>query len=415
MVKSAKFDRQGRVLTPARLLDPAMVIWRWTSACLYSHERPRTMHRLLIGLPLLGLTTVALLLAQEPAKPAPADAGSGSDQARSDQDVFKLPGIGVRAVQAPVTVLDRDGQVMTGLSAADFQLLDNGKPQQIFQDLAEHPMSLVVAIQANSGMEKILPQIRRIGSLFGSLVIGEEGEMAVVAFDHRVQVLTDFTSDPDQIHAAFGPDKLKTGSWTSALNDATMESIAMLKNRPANRKRILIVIGESQDQGSDLHVRDVLTAAEFANVVIYPMDVSRLLTSLTATPKLSRPNTIPPGGQYLPNGQAMTPTLNQQLNNNGDWSPVFRALFLSGKPIFVPNPLEVYSRYTGGRDFPFYTQKGLEQAVSDIGQELHNQYILTYQPDDQNEAGYHVIKVMINQPHLKVFAREGWWTPGKPE
>ena len=58
----------------------------------------------------------------------------------------------------------------------------------------------------------------------------------------------------------------------------------MLKNRPANRKRILIVISESQDQGSNLHVRDVLTAAEFANVVIYPMDVSRLLTSLTATP-----------------------------------------------------------------------------------------------------------------------------------
>ena len=368
------------------------------------------MHRLLIGLPLLGLTTVGLLLAQEPAKPAPADAG-----ASSDQDVFKLPGIGVKAVQAPVTVLDRDGQVMTGLSASDFQLFDNGKPQQIFQDLAEHPMSLVVAIQANNGMEKVLPQIRRVGSLFDSLVLGEDGEIAVVAFDHRVQVLTDFTADLDQIHAAFGADKLKSGSWTSALNDATMESINMLKNRPANRKRVLIIISESRDQGSDLHLRDVLTAAEFANVVIYPIDVSRLLASLTATPMPTRPDTIPPGGQYLSNGQAMTPTLNQQLNNNGDWSPLFRVLFLAGKAIFVPNPLEVYSHYTGGRQFPFSTQKGLEQAVSDIGQELHNQYILTYQPDDQNEAGYHTIKVTINTPNLKVFAREGWWTTGKPE
>src|SRR5579862_3214359 len=228
------------------------------------------MNRLAIGLPLFGLA-MAVLLAQEPAK--------------QDQDVFVIPGPNVKAVQAPVTVLDRDNRVVNGLNALDFTLLDNGKPQKIYEDMASHPISLVVAVQANSSMEKILPQIRKIGSLFDGLVIGEEGEIAVVAFDHRVQVLTSFTSDPDQIHAAFGgKDKqgfyvLKAGSSTSAVNDATMEAINMLKNRPVNRKRIIILISESRDQGSGLHVRDVLTAAEFANVVIYPMDVSHLLTS----------------------------------------------------------------------------------------------------------------------------------------
>jgi len=373
------------------------------------------MHKLLIGLPLLGLSTVALLLAQEPARQAPATS------ADADQDAAKFA-IGTKYVQAPVTVLDREGRVVNGLNALDFTLLDNGKPQQVSEDLSSHPISLVVAVQANSSMEHILPQIRKIGSLFDGLVLGEEGEIAVVAFDHRVQVLTNFTSDADKIHAAFnGKDKsgfyvLKAGSSTSAVNDATMAAINMLKNRPANRKRIVILISESRDQGSGLHVRDVLTAAEFANVVIYPMDVSHLLTSLTATPQPTRPNTIPPGGQYLPNGQVMTPTLDQQLNNNGNWAPVFEELFIAVKAIFVPNPLEVYSRYTGGREFPFYSQKGLEQAVSDIGQELHNQYILTYRPTDQNEAGYHTIRVTVNRPDLKVFTREGWWTAGgKPE
>ena len=261
------------------------------------------MNRLLIGLPLLGFATAVLLLSQEPAKPVPPAAGAS---ASADQDVVTLPGVGVKAVQAPVTVLDRDNRVVNGLNALDFTLLDNGKPQKIFEDMASHPISLVVAIQANSGMEHILPQIRKIGSLFDGLVIGEDGEIAVVSFDHKVQVLTNFTSDPDQIHAAFnGKDKLgnyvlKAGSWTSAMNDATMEAINMLKNRPANRKRIIILISESRDQGSGLHVRDVLTAAEFANVVIYPMDVSHLLTSLTSTPTPSRPNNIPPGGINLP-------------------------------------------------------------------------------------------------------------------
>ncbi len=382
------------------------------------------MHRLLVGLSLLGLALLGLgtlgvpraarLLAQEPAKAASADVGA-------DQDVVKLPPVGVKLVQAPVTVLDHEGHVVTGLNALDFQLFDNGKLQQVSEDLSEHPISLVVAVQANTGMEKILPQIRRIGSLFDGLVLGDEGEIAVVAFDHRVQVLTNFTSDPDQIHAAFagkdksGNYKLRAGSWTSAVNDAVMESVNMLRNRPVDRKRIIILISESRDQGSGLHVRDVLTAEEFANVVVYPVDVSHLLTSLTATPTPTRPNTIPPGGQYLPNGQIMTPTLDQQLNNNGDWTPVFKEIFIAVKGIFVPNPLEVYSRYTGGREFPFYTQKGLEQAITDIGQELHNQYILTYNPTDKNEAGYHTIKVLVNKPDLKVFTREGWWTAAKPD
>jgi VWFA-related protein len=382
------------------------------------------MHRLLIGLPLLGLTTVALLLAQEPAKQALSAAGAspaaGAIDAGASSDDLTFKG-GTKNVQAPVTVLDREGHVVNGLNALDFQLFDNNKPQEIFEDLSEHPISLVVAVQANAGMEKILPQIRRIGSLFDGLVLGDEGEIAVVAFDHRVQVLTNFTSDPDKIHAAFGgKDKqgnytLKAGSWTSGLNDAVMESVNMLRNRPVNRKRIIILISESRDQGSGMHVRDVLTAQEFANVVVYPVDVSHLLTSLTATPTPTRPNTIPPGGQYLPNGQVMTPTTDQQLNNNGDWSPVFKEIFFAVKGIFVPNPLEVYSRYTGGREFPFYTQKGLEQAISDIGQELHNQYILTYNPNDKSEAGYHTIKVIVNKPDLKVFTREGYWLAGKPE
>ncbi|HEY1757281.1 MAG TPA: VWA domain-containing protein [Bryobacteraceae bacterium] len=384
------------------------------------------MHKLLVGVPLLGLTLAALLVAQEPAKTPsvtgliPANSGNNSSTTSDPGNGVQFK-TGVRAVQAPVTVLDRQGHVVTGLNALDFQLYDNNKLQEITEDLSEHPISLVVAIQANAGMEHILPEIRKIGSLFDGLVLGDEGEIAVVAFDHRVQVLTNFTSDPDKIHAAFnGKDKngnyvLKAGSWTSALNDAVMESVNMLRTRPVNRKRIIILISESRDQGSGLHVRDVLTAQEFANVVVYPVDVSHLLTSLTATPTPSRPNTIPPGGQYLPNGQVMTPTTDQQLNNNGDWTPMFKELFIAAKAIFVPNPLEVYSRYTGGREYPFFTQKGLEQAISDIGNDLHNQYILTFTPNDQGEAGYHTIKVVINKPELKVFTREGYWMAGKPE
>lgn len=371
-----------------------------------------SMRSVLIGLPVMILLGAVLLLGQSPATPAPA-----TNDAR-DPD---LPTItqDVTAVQAPVIVLDHGGSIVRGLNALDFKLYDNGREQKITEDLSEHPISVVVAIQANSGVEKILPQIRKSGSLFDTLVAGDNGEVAVIAFDHRIQTLTNFTSDPDQIHQAFsGKDKngfyiLKSGSSTSALNDATMAGIRMLGTRDKMRKRVLIMISENRDQGSGLRLRDVLTQAEFNNVEIYSLNISQVLAQLTATPTPSRPNTIPPGGQALPNGQVMTPTLDQQLNNNGDWSPVFKDIFLAVKSIFVTNPLNVYSRYTGAREFPFYTQKGLEEAIDKIGQDLHSQYILTYVPDNRNEAGYHTIRVTVDRADLKVISREGWWTAEK--
>src|SRR5581483_10336228 len=113
-------------------------------------------------------------------------------------------------VLAPVTVLDKSGNFVPGLTSYDFRLYDNGKLQKVTQDVTNHPISMVVAIQANADVEKILPSIRRIAPVFESLVIGEDGEMAVLSFDHRVQTLTPFTNDAAAIDGAF--KKLKPGS-----------------------------------------------------------------------------------------------------------------------------------------------------------------------------------------------------------
>src|ERR1700704_4054478 len=129
----------------------------------------------------LYLSTISLLAAQET---SPAD----------DRIVTT-----VQVVLAPVTVLNRDGSYVNGLEPRHFRLLDNGKPQTISVDAAFQPISLVIAIQANDQVEGMLPAINRIGGLIGPLVIGDQGEAAVLAFDHRFRKMQDFTSDPAQI------------------------------------------------------------------------------------------------------------------------------------------------------------------------------------------------------------------------
>ena len=56
----------------------------------------------------------------------------------------------------------------------------------------------------------------------------------------------------------------------------------------------------------------------------------------------------------------------------------------------------------------------LDRAVSDLGEELHSQYLLTYVPDKavQSEAGYHNIVVQVLRPDMKIRARDGYYWAG---
>jgi VWFA-related protein len=347
----------------------------------------------------LALFLAGLLCAQQQPEQA---------QPTQEQPTFRE---NVRIVMAPVTVTDRDDQLVGGLTPSDFRLLDNDKPQKITEDIAAHPISMVIAVQANSEVEKLLPQIQKLGSLIQAQVLGDEGEAAVVEFDHRFQVLTDFTSDVDKLSKAL--KQLKAGSSTSALNDAAIKSVNMLRKRPATRRRVLLLISESRDKGSELRAREVLAAAEFANVVVYSIDMSHWLAAITAAPPAGRSvlDNRPPGAVHLPAGVVETPTTQSQTAV-GNWVPLINEIFIAAKAVFVSNPLEVYTTYTGGREYSFKSQRDLDQAVSDLGAELHSQYLLTYTPNNQDEGGYHHIVVQVLKPGLKIRARDGYYLGG---
>ena len=357
----------------------------------------------------IAILIAVTMLAQQPPQPA-AQSGSAGD----NDGVVSLPGVTVRILMAPVTVTTKDGTIVNNLQASDFRLFDNNKPQRFTVDVTAHPLSVVVAVQANAEVEKILPQIMKIGSLLQAQILGDEGEAAVMMFDHRIQTLQDFTSNPDKINAAL--KKLKPGSSSARLNDATIEAVNLLKTRPATRRRALLIFSESRDVGSELHPREVLSAAEFANVVIYSIDMSHLVASLTAPPPATRSvlDNRPPGAVHMPAGQVETSTTQSQTNV-GNWSPVIKEIFIGVKAIFVKNPLEIYTTYSGGREYSFKTQRDLDRAVSDLGEELHSQYLITYSPNNQDEPGYHNIVVQVAKPDMKVRTRDGYYLAGTPE
>jgi VWFA-related protein len=319
----------------------------------------------------------------------------------------------VNVVIAPTTVRDRSGEFVNGLQLQDFELYDNNKLQKVNADVRDEPLSLVVAVQRSSNLTDFLPKIQNIGSMLNQLVAGQNGEIAVVGFDHRIQVMQDFTSEGTKVSEAM--KKMTPGSSSHAVVDAVNQSIRMLRNRPPDRRRVLLLIAEKRDRGSELRLREALTEAQFANVSIYSLDISTVVAALTDKGMPPRPPSIPPEAQHMPGNYPSTPTTVEQNYYNGNYIPVFVDIFKAVKSVFVDDTLDVFTRFTGGREYSFIGEKSLEKALSGISDELHSQYLLSYSPNNQTEGGFHEIKVIVNRPNLEVRTRPGYWVAGRPE
>ena len=317
-------------------------------------------------------------------------------------------------VSTPVLVYDRDNNYVNGLQPFQFHLFDNAKEQNISVDVSYIPISMVICLQVNSHVEGLLPQIRKIGNLIQPLLVGEQGEVALIGYDSRVRTLQEFTSDGDKITKAV--KDIYPGSSSNRMIDAVMTATQMLSHVPTNRRRIILLIGETRDTASENRVREVLMEMELKNVMLYSVDMSRLVSTLSARPDPGRQNTLPPAmSPHLPPGVPATPTTVQQATGFGnagraEFVPMLVELFKDVKAVFKDNPVEAFTKGTGGTELSFYKQRGLEEAIQRIGAELHSQYFVTYRPNNLDDAGFHEISVTVASPAAKkVQTRPGYW------
>jgi VWFA-related protein len=289
----------------------------------------------------------------------------------------------VRLVVAPTTVADRSGHYVNGLTEQDFQVYDNGRRVNAHVDVSFVPISLVITVQASEFSAEALNKVRRIGNLIEPLVTGERGEVALVAFDSEVQVLQAFTADDTMLRAALL--HLVPGDDGGRMIDAVAGSVRLLATRPPARRRVLLVISETRDRGSKHKLAEVLTETQRQNVTIYPLTYSAYTTAFTA-----KPGTTPP-----PSGGA-----------GFNLIAIFREIGRLGKA----RAAEAFSTYTGGRRLSFTRQRGLEEAVARIGEELHSQYLVSFEAAPDARAEFHAIEVRIaGRPDVTVRTRPGYW------
>ena len=319
-------------------------------------------------------------------------------------------------VQMPVAVLDRSGQYVENLGRSDFHVLDNGVPQKTTRtDLALEPISLVIVVQTNEAVAPLLNQVRSLGPVLSSLLVGAQGKAAVISFGDAARIVQKFTSDADKLDQAFA--HLTTEGTKSRLNDALALALMMLSESPARDRRVIVALAEGLDRGSETTRAEIIQAALGGEVSIYGLQFSRLQALLhnQQTPGPENPLDLNMA-RPVPPGRPQTPATNQTYNEpmNTQILPLISestqaARGAASKVLPWESLLETYANYTGGLTYTHWNVATLQNQLSRVALDVTSQYMLAYVPSDFKQTGFHRIVVRIDQPDVSVRAPSGYF------
>ncbi len=342
-------------------------------------------------------------------------------QPQGEQPEFRLV-TRVTLVNTPLVVYNRGGDYVYDLRREELTVLDNGIPQQIASfDLASQPISLVLVVNNSGPLAPMLQRVRQSAELFPTYILGPEGEGALITFSDDVTVRQDFTSSAEALVRSI--KQIPRGREGARLSDAVEQAVAMLSERPEGRRRVIVVISETRNKGSKTSEKVPLQRAQLANISIYTIHLSQLQADLRRKPEDSSPTaaqrtSLPPGVQGMPSppGSIYTPTQDtQRQSEKADLGNLGETIVRSGKDSFTDNILQDYSRGTGALHYSPSTVRGLEESLSLIGQDLHNQYLVSYRPSNREDTGFHRIEIKISRPGVRVRTRPGYFVGIAPE
>jgi len=321
----------------------------------------------------------------------------------------------VALVRAPVIVIDGKGEPILDLQQKDFRVLDDGADQMIESiDLGGEPLSAVLVFETSSRIAPLLPAVQKSAIVFTQTVVGPSGEGAVLSYDDSVNRLLPFSKDNDKIEKTIA--NMKPGNSGARLYDALSIAVGLLRDRPMERRRAIIVVGEANDSGSEEKLGQILREAQLSNIVIYSVGLSTTAAGLRSQPSQSGPAPATPpgtfGGPPMP-GTAQTPTSQQQYGGNIDLLGLAEWAVRNATAVVKDRPLEVAATATGGTYQSVFRDSKIENAVDAIGGELNSQYMLSYRPTGSDTLGYHQIKVSVNRPGVKVRTRPGYYLEAK--
>jgi len=366
----------------------------------------------LVSLPLLARAQAP----PGPIHPPPENAKdkSGSGGQKPIPQTAKPLRVRVTEITAPVTARDSKDELVLNLEQKDFHVFDNGVEQPIDHfDLGGDPLAIALLVETSSRIEALLPAVRHAGIIFTQTVMGPTAEAAVLSYDDTVEVRRSFTSDGDAVEDAI--HALALGTSGAKLYDGIDRAVKLLRKQPARERRIILIVGEAIDEGSENKLGAALRQAQLNNVTIYTIGLSTTAAKFRNPPKQYAPPQIGPPGTFpvpLRPGTPETPEAEAAAQNgNIDLKALAIWAVMHASNVVKNHALEVAAQATGGMHIRTMKDRTIEKAMDEIGGELHAQYTLSYHPPGDEPSGFHEIKVTVSRPGVKIRTRPGYYLP----
>lgn len=311
------------------------------------------------------------------ASPTPPPSATPSQTPIVDDEVLKID---TEVVNVLFTAQDRNRRLLTNLTKSDIKLLEDGVPQELstFTRQVDLPLSLSILIDVSVSQQRTLPDEKDAAiSFLESVVRPSKDEVAVLSFTGETTLEQDMTNNLTRLRRAienvkFVPPSGYVGGGvvvggsvpgtppisgrnqgiqgSTAIWDAIwVTSREVLRAAPERTRRAIILLTDGQNTSGQKRLDDAVDAAVRSEAIIYSVGIG--------------------DGFY---GGVDKGTLNK------------------------------VSERTGGRAFFPRDENELRQAFKQIEEEMRSQYLVAYEPTNQNRDGsYRKIEIQLVNPQLK--------------
>lgn len=290
--------------------------------------------------------------------------------------------VNVNLVNLYFSVRDKDGYI-TNLHKTDCSILEDKNPQTIknFTQEKNLPLTIGILLDTSGSQMNVLPLEQQSGAEFLKDVLTPKDEAFLISFDINVNLLSDYTNSPHEIKRAIDSAQINTGAGTgSVTGNATPRGTLLYdavylaahdKLRQEAGRKILVLLTDGGDQGSQENLKTATEAAQKANTIVYVILIAD------------------------------------------------RAFYGGGFGINLADTgaaeMERLAKDTGGRVINVGNNgKKLEAAFDQIQDELRTQYLASYTPTNLKMDGtFRTLNVSCGKDQ-KVQARKGYYAMANP-
>jgi VWFA-related protein len=269
----------------------------------------------------------------------------------------------VTTVTLDVAIVDNKGHFLANIPKEKFRVLEDNVPQQISTfAMGEAPMTVALVIEFSNRFQQYWSETwyQTLTASYGFLqTLKPEDYAAIIAFDIRPEILSDFSTDRRQAYEAM--QRLRIAGFSeSNLYDALTDTADRMSN--IEGRKAIVVIASGMDTFSKITFDQCRKSLQTSGVPIYSIGLMQ--------------------------------ALREWYDSRGLLGSIARLDFLQ-----ADNALRTFTKETGGQAFfpRFYGE--FPSIFNSISLSLRNQYSMTYQPSNQAKDGkYRKIKVELVDP-----------------